>query len=144
MLCYHLPFFLETSGVKKFTGQGVEKMNDIIRRIYHLKSNKYDVCKDGLLAVKRIDDLQDHERKPRPYTRKNESYWNEEIKEQRRKRKRLSVTPRETSQQDIDDLTDMQVREKLKQLKCNSRVRCPNKLRQLLKDKLYATQSVLD
>ena len=109
-----------------------------------MKSNKYDVCKDGLLAVKRIDDLQDHERKPRPYTRKNKRYWNEEIKEQHRKRERLSMIPREISQHDIDNLTDMQVREKLKQLKCNSRVRCPNKLRQLLKDKLYATQSVLN
>ena len=66
-------------------------MNDIIRRIYYLKSNKYDVYKDGLLAVKRID-LQDHERKPRPYTRKNERYWNEEIKEQRRKRKWFNTT----------------------------------------------------
>ena len=116
-------------------------MNDVIRRIYMLKSNKYDVCKDDLLAVKRIDDLQDHERKPRPYTKNNESYWNEEIKEERRKRKRLSVTPRETNQLDIGNLTDLQVRKKLKQLNCNSRVRCPNKLRQLLKDKLYPTQN---
>lgn len=141
LLYYHLPFFLETSGVKRFTGQGVEKTNDVLRRIYHLKSNKHDVCKDGLLTVKRMDDLQEHECTPRSYTRKNERYWNEEIKEDRRKRKQLSVIPKETNQLDVDNLTDEQVGEQLKQLKCKSRIKCPKKRRQLLKDRIYAKEN---
>jgi hypothetical protein len=135
-----MPFFLETSGVKIFTGQGVEKTNDVLRRIYHLKSNKYDVCKDGLLAVKRMDDLQEHERTPRQYNKVNNEYWGEHIKEERRKRKRLSVTPRPTEDLDVDNLSDVEVKEKLKELKCHTRIRCLKKLRQLLKDKLYLMQ----
>ena len=65
MMCYHVPFFLASTGLKCFTGQGVEKTNDVIRRLYHLKSNNYDSCKDGLQAVKRLDELQEFERHPR-------------------------------------------------------------------------------
>ncbi|CAB4010707.1 Hypothetical predicted protein [Paramuricea clavata] len=132
---------MEASGVKRFTGQGIEKTNDVLRRIYHLKSNKHDVCKDGLLTVKRMDDLQDRERRPRSYTRKNERYWNEEIKEDRRKGKRLSVISKETNQLDVDNLTDEQFGDKLKQLKCKSRIKCPKKPSQLLKDRIYAEEN---
>ncbi|CAB3985454.1 Hypothetical predicted protein [Paramuricea clavata] len=61
-----------TSGVKCFTGQGVEKVHDVIRRLYHQKSNKYDACTDGLQAVKRLDDLQDFDRKPRSYKQQDD------------------------------------------------------------------------
>lgn len=90
-----------------------------------------------------MDDLQDHERTPRSYTRKNERYWNEEIKEDRRKRKQLSVIPKETNQLDVDNLTDEQVGEQLKQLKCKSRIKCPKKRRQLLKDRIYGKENYI-
>jgi hypothetical protein len=46
------------------------------RRLYHKKSNKYDACTDELQAVKRLDDLQDFDRKPRSYKQQDASYWN--------------------------------------------------------------------
>jgi hypothetical protein len=44
ILCYHLPFFLETSGVKRFTGQGVEKTNDVLRRLYQPRTQALPFC----------------------------------------------------------------------------------------------------
>jgi hypothetical protein len=104
-----VPFFLATSGVKCFTGQGVEKLNDVIRRFYHQKSNKYDACTDGLQAVKRLDDLQDFDRKPRSYKQQDASYWNNGIIEERQKRPRLSVTP-------PDEDVEAEVKAKLKEM----------------------------
>ena len=59
----------------------------------------------------------------------NNEYWGEHIKEERRKRKHLSVTPRPTEDLDVDNFSDVEVKEKLKELE------------QLLKDKLYLMQS---
>ena len=95
IMCYHVLYFLSSCGLERFTGQGVEKTNDVIRRLYHLKSNKFDACKDGLQAVKRLDDLQGFERKPRNYSQHDTQYWTTGILEERRKRPRLSVVPRE-------------------------------------------------
>jgi hypothetical protein len=41
----------------------------------------------------------------------------------------------------ITYLTGAEVKEKLKEWKLRTRVRCPQKLKQLLKDKLYAMQN---
>jgi hypothetical protein len=32
-----MPYFLASCGIKRFTGQSVEKNNDVIRRLYHLR-----------------------------------------------------------------------------------------------------------
>jgi hypothetical protein len=90
VLVYHVPRFFQNSGVKIFTGQGVEKTNDVVRSIYHTKSNKHEGCKDTLLALKRLDCLKDYERMPNKYVKKNDEYWTTDIFEERRKRPRLS------------------------------------------------------
>jgi hypothetical protein len=91
LLVYHVPKFLsDDCGVKVFTGQGVEKINDVVRSVYHRKCNKHDGCKDSLLALKRIDTLKDCEKRPQTYTKRDDTYWNERIFEERRKRPRLS------------------------------------------------------
>lgn len=55
MLVHHVPRQLsDDNGVKIFTGQGVEKTNDVVRAIYHRNCNKHDACKDSLLALKRL------------------------------------------------------------------------------------------
>ena len=69
--------------------RGVEKMNDVVRAVYHRKSNKHDACKDTLLALKRIDILKDYRKHPNIYTKNNQEYWTHGILEQRRKRQRL-------------------------------------------------------
>ena len=131
--------FLATSGVKCFTGQVVEKTNDVIRRLYDLKSNKYDACKDGLLAVKRLDELQEFDRKPRNYRQLDTSYWNEGIMQERQERPRLSVTPREDDELNIDGMNETNLKTKLKEMNVKTRVRNVDKLRQLLKDVIYAS-----
>ena len=91
LLVYHVPKFLcDDDGFKIFTGQGVEKTNDVVRSVYHRKCNKQDGCKESLLALKRIDSLREHEKAPSTYTKRDDTYWTEKIVEERRKRPRLS------------------------------------------------------
>ena len=98
----HFPRFLELYGsVKVFTGQGVEKNNDVARSIVLRKSNKWDLACNVLRHEKRQWELQDCKRKPRGYAPKNDMYWESGIRESRQKRKRVSA-----SQQVNEDQTD--------------------------------------
>ena len=56
-----LIFYLLGKGksLKQFTGQGIEKINDVVRSVYHNKSNRHDACKEAVEALKRINNLQD-------------------------------------------------------------------------------------
>ena len=74
---------------------GVEKKNDNCRRIHLQKSNKWDASKDVLLVLKRQERLRTYERTPRPYTKHKADYWENEIREKRRKQ--LSVVQAERS-----------------------------------------------
>ena len=75
--------------IKRFTGQGIEKINDIVRSIYHNKSNKHDLCSEALLALKRIDRLQHHERELQMYVKRANNYWDNEIYVERKNRSDL-------------------------------------------------------
>ena len=89
MLVYHVPKFLsDEQGLKIFTGQGVEKTNDVVRVVYQRKSNKLDSCKDTLMALKRRDLLVAYEKKPNSYNKHDDAYWTQQISEDRRKRPR--------------------------------------------------------
>ena len=82
IMVQHFPKFLELYGsIKIFTGQGVEKNNDVARSIVLRKSNKWDSACDVLRHEKRQWELQDCERKPRVYTQRNEMYWGSGIRE---------------------------------------------------------------
>jgi hypothetical protein len=95
-LLYHVPRFIkDDTSFKSFTGQGIEKINDVVRAIYHNKSNRHDACKEAMQALRRIDNLQDFERMPHQYQKQDNTYWSNEIFEQRRKRPLLCVDPRE-------------------------------------------------
>ena len=77
-----------------FTGQGVEKNNDVALAIILRKSNKWDSAGDVLRQEQRQWELKEHEREVRSYTRHKESYWDVEIKENRKKaRVNLSKDP---------------------------------------------------
>eukprot|EP00117_Sycon_ciliatum_P045722 scpid50068/ scgid32829/ len=69
---------------------GVEKTNDEARRSHMQKSNKWDACADVLLHSGRRQILSHHCREKRKYKKKDEEYWTANIKESRRKRKRIS------------------------------------------------------
>ena len=115
-------------------------MNDVIRRLYHHKSNKYDACKDGLQAVKRLDELQDFERQPRKYKLCDKAYWESGIIEEQQKRPRLGVTPLEDDELNVNELTREELKAKLREMNVKTRVQNLDRLRQLLKDHIYAAQ----
>ena len=137
ILTYHVPKFLKDGTcLKSFTGQGVEKTNDIVRSIYHNKSNKHDACKEAILAVKRIDHLQDFERVPHQYTKRKNDYWETDIFVQRRKKPRLCVDVREEeeaplTQADVDSMSLQEIKDTLKSLNIKTKVRKIDKLREI-------------
>ncbi|CAB4025093.1 Hypothetical predicted protein, partial [Paramuricea clavata] len=94
LMVYHIPYFMrEHSGIRKFSGQGVEKNNDDCRKTHLLKSNKWDAAKDVLLASKRLENLEEFRRTSRPYTKRNAEYWSTTIKESRAARRENMKTP---------------------------------------------------
>ena len=46
--------------IEQFTGQGVEKLNDIIRKIHNQKSSRQDACFAALSACERIQIHKGH------------------------------------------------------------------------------------
>ncbi|XP_065182417.1 uncharacterized protein LOC135813127 [Sycon ciliatum] len=89
-MLFHCPDIIRRFGnLKQFTGNGVEKTNDEARRSHMQKSNKWDACADVLLHSGRRQILSHHCREKRKYKKKDEEYWTANIKESRRKRKRI-------------------------------------------------------
>ena len=87
-MVYHIPRFLEDyQTIKLFTGQGVEKNNDMARAIVLKKSNNWDAPTDILRVESRQWELREHERSKRSYTKKNFTYWGEDLKETRKNKR---------------------------------------------------------
>lgn len=77
-LVYHVPFFPDNHGsLAHFSGQGVEKTNDIIKQIHHRSSNKIDPTFDALLVRKRLElgFHADLTRTKRKYKKTDDIYW---------------------------------------------------------------------
>ena len=88
-MVYHIPVFLHNyKTIKLFTGQGVEKNNDMARATVLRKSNKWDAPADILKLEARQWNLRDSERSKRTYTKRQSSYWEHDLRETR-KSKRL-------------------------------------------------------
>ncbi|XP_028394537.1 uncharacterized protein LOC114518738 [Dendronephthya gigantea] len=133
-MVYHAPFFMSKhSGLSKFTGQGVEKKNDDCRRIHLFKSNKWDAAKDVLLVSKRLENLQDYERKPREYIKKNAEYWDTTIKEKRSLLRKSIQTPDEHNQEQdaVAEMSPPEIRAKLKKMGYPTKVRNAKRLQEL-------------
>ena len=57
-LAYHVLFFTKKYGkLLRFSGQGVEKINDDIKKMIHSKTNKWNATVDALQVRKRIEHL---------------------------------------------------------------------------------------
>ncbi len=68
ILVYHIPHFTSLHGtLAKFSGQGVEKLNDVVKKIHHQKTNKWDGEMQALETRKRIEVLQHVRRQKRSY-----------------------------------------------------------------------------
>ncbi|CAB4019335.1 Hypothetical predicted protein [Paramuricea clavata] len=85
-MVYHVPRFMKIhSGIRKFSGQGVEKLNDDCWRTHLEKSNKWDAAKDVLMAEERLGVLSELQRTPRTYKKKADKYWATGIMDSRKK-----------------------------------------------------------
>jgi hypothetical protein len=90
-MVYHVPQFFEAfKTIKSFTGQGVERNNDIARTTVLRKSNKWNSTKDVLKHESRLLELKDQERSKRGYTKHNDDYWEFGLAEQRQNKRRKS------------------------------------------------------
>ena len=77
----------------------------------------------------------------RGYNKSNTEYWSTEIRESRRKRRKLSAAPdveipaeiNSESVLDIENLSAVEIKEKLKELGVQTRVRKLEKLQDILK-----------
>ena len=91
LMVYHIPKFLQTfKSLKIFTGQGVEKNNDLARNIVLRKSNKWDSTKDILEHETRLWELRDRERIKRVYNKENMEYWEHDLPVKRKRKRQTS------------------------------------------------------
>lgn len=96
----HIPKFLEKyKNVKIFTGQGVERNNDVACSVILRKSNKWDSAGDVLRQEHRQWVLHSREREVRSYVKRKPTYWDEEIRE-KRQNKRKSQGNQQSSEAD--------------------------------------------
>lgn len=58
-----------------FFSPGVEKKNDDFRRYFHRKMNRWDACTSLLLVEKRQETLQEFQRQPRQYLKRDHAFW---------------------------------------------------------------------
>lgn len=92
LMVYHIPHFLKTyKSLKIFTGQGVEKNNDLARNIVLRKSNKWDSTKDILKHETRLWELRDQDREKRVYNKENMEYWERDLPEMRKNKRQRST-----------------------------------------------------
>ncbi len=98
----HIPWFLQMyKTVKMFTGQGVEKNNDVARSIVLRKSQHYDSVGDVLKHEARQWTLRGAERDTRKYVKRNANYWETIIFEKRFCKRQMPTTsfePEESSE----------------------------------------------
>ncbi len=81
-LVYHVPYILQLYGnVDIFSGQSLEKNNDIIKVIHMKKTRKWDATMEALKLKKRLERAEELSlaRKIRGYEKKDEKYWNHTI-----------------------------------------------------------------
>ena len=103
----HIPWFFQMyKTVKIFTGQGVERNNDVARSIVLRKSNKWDSIGDVFRQESRQWLLKNRERTPRNYCKRKANYWEEGIHNKKRK-ENVSQEPDEILHDSSDSLNDI-------------------------------------
>ena len=78
--------------MKIFSGQGVEKNNDMARSIVLRKSNKWDGAGDVLKLESRQLEIRNQERTKRTHKKQNTQYWEHEHGEERKKKRKIYLT----------------------------------------------------
>ena len=128
-LVYHMPFLSSLHlGLNKFSGQGMEKANDIAKSIHHQHSNKIDACANILKGS-----MRHMQRESREYSKRNLVYWHEDIFKKRQRIEHSSELEHSREENPAEELSVSDVKDKLKSLGVKTRLRNEQKLRELLK-----------
>ena len=140
-LVYHVLFFTKKYGkLLRFSGQGVEKINDDIKKIHHSKTYKWDATIDTLQVRKMIEHLtsENCERDKRNYTKSTNEYLSDIIFKQRAAKKakfseEMSLVTDKYSENDpvpcsIDDFSVTEIRDELKKIGVKARLKNREKL----------------
>ncbi|CAB4017492.1 transient receptor potential cation channel subfamily M member 6-like [Paramuricea clavata] len=99
-----LPQILQAfKSVKRFTGQGVEKNNDVARTTVLRKSNKWNSTEDVLKHDARLWELRDRERTKRVYNKVNMDYWEYSLHQARKNKRQKSAQYEELLIENIKD-----------------------------------------
>ena len=86
ILVYHVPnLCMLYSGLRNFSAQGMEKLNDVVKSIHRQHSNKIGACSDVVIAPWRQNQLTAQKRAP---NKTNDEYWQKNIFA---KRKRVDI-----------------------------------------------------
>lgn len=119
-MIFHVPVMMRKhGGLRFFSGQGVEKKNDEMRRYFHRKINRWDAATYVLLVEKRQEALRGYQRETREYIKRKASFWIEGGKQEAAKKvPRIStVEPQQnkttTQQETLAQLKKMKVTELL-------------------------------
>ena len=95
----HIPWFFQMyKTVKIFTGQSVERNDDVARSILLRKSTKWDSVGDVLRQESRQWHLRKREWEPRSYQKHKTVYWEEAIFQKRKKNGPPEVTTQPLSE----------------------------------------------
>jgi hypothetical protein len=140
-------FSLKSMENLRFSGQGVEKINDDIKEIHHSKTNKWDATVDDLQVRKRIEHLtsENCERDKRNSTKSTNGYWNDIIFKQRAAKKakmseEMSLVADKYSENypvpcSIDDFSVTEIRDEMKKIGVKMRLKNREFFLDLLKSK---------
>ena len=133
-LVYHMPFLSGLHlGLTKFSGQGMEKANEIAKSIHHQHSNKIDACANILKGSMRQLQLKHMQRESREYSKRNLVYWHEDIFKKRQRIEHSSELEHSREENPAEELSVSNVKDQLKSLSVKTWLRNEQKLRELLK-----------
>lgn len=141
-LMAHIPHFLKTCGsIKRYSGQSLEKTMDDIKQVFRKKTAKFDVVKESLVVRKRIEMLHSgkkSEKRPmkRKYDKHDDDFWAHGKSEMcaRKKQRMEEEVSALQSTEDIENMSDQDIRNKLRALGVRTRIRNRQKLVKMLRD----------
>ena len=141
ILLYHVPSIIELhSNLRMFSGQGLEKSNDEVRRILQKKTSKWDTTVDVIKTRKRIElsEMAGMARKKRAYNKRNTQYWDKELQD-KRSEKHDQIT---TSNLKVNEAHDKERLKQLESLLAISETLAPVELKQKMEALSVQTRTV--
>ena len=140
-LVYHMPYLSGLNlGLTKFSGQGMEKANEIAKSIHHQHSNKIDACANILKDSMRQLQLKHMQRESREYSKRNLVYWREDIFKKRQRIEHYSELEHSREENPAEELSVSNVKDQLKSLSVKTWLRNKQKLRELLKKRIEKSE----